>query len=107
MMSKTRNILISILLCILVSSSIGAEAKHGMVATVNPIATDAAVKILQDGGNAIDAAVAAGLTLGVVDGHNSGIGGGCFMLVRSPDGTITALDGRECAPAAATREMFV
>lgn len=89
------------------ASSLAAEAKHGMVATVHPLATDAAVKVLETGGNAIDAAVAAGLTLGVVDGHNSGIGGGCFMLVRTADGKLYALDGRETAPAAAGRDMYV
>lgn len=78
-----------------------------MVATVHPLATDAAVKVLYNGGNAIDAAVAAGLTLGVVDGHNSGIGGGCFMLLRTADGKLYALDGRETAPAAASRDMYV
>src|SRR5438046_3760172 len=78
-----------------------------MVVTVHPLATDAGVRAMQNGGNAIDAAVAAGLTLGVVDGHNSGIGGGCFMLLRTADGTFYALDGREMAPAAATRDMYV
>ena len=84
-----------------------AESKKGMVVTVNPLATDAAVKVMQEGGNAIDAAVAAAYMLGVVDGHNSGIGGGCFMLIRTADGRNIALDGREMAPAAATRDMFV
>ena len=46
----------------------------------------------------MDAAVAAALTLGVVDGFNSGIGGGCFMLIRKPDGSLVAIDGRETAP---------
>ena len=78
-----------------------------MVATVHPEATDAALAAFDAGGNAVDAAIAAALTLGVVDGHNSGIGGGCFVLVRTPDGTITAIDGREMAPAAATRDMFI
>lgn len=82
-------------------------AIHGTVASVHPLATDAGMEVLRNGGNAIDAAVAVALTLGVVDGHNSGIGGGCFMLVRRPDGTITALDGREMAPSAATRDMFI
>src|SRR5262249_54801437 len=86
---------------------LGAEAKHGMVATVNPLATDAAVAVLKDGGNAVDAAAAAALTLGVVDGFNSGIGGGCFMLIRTADGRLIAIDGREIAPAAATRDMFI
>src|SRR6476620_8332784 len=63
-----------------------ATGRHGMVATIHPIATDAAVAVMRQGGNAIDAAVEAALMLGVVDGHNSGIGGGCFMLVRRADG---------------------
>src|SRR3954447_12319584 len=96
-----------ILICAFVAPAFAAEAKHGMVVTVHPLATDAAVKVLHDGGNAIDAAVAAGLTLGVVDGHNSGIGGGCFMLLRTADGKFYALDGRETAPAAASRDMYV
>ena len=62
---------------------------------------------MKKGGNAIDATVAAALTLGVVDGHNSGIGGGCLMLIRLANGEIVALDGREVAPARATRDMFV
>lgn len=77
------------------------------VATVHPLATEAAKSAYEKGGNAVDAAVAAGLTLGVVDGHNSGIGGGCFILVRAADGTVTALDGREMAPAKAHRDMYV
>jgi gamma-glutamyltranspeptidase/glutathione hydrolase len=81
--------------------------QHGMVATVHPLATEAGVRALQRGGNAIDAAVAAALTLGVVDGHNSGLGGGCFMLIHLANGTVVALDGRETAPALATRDMFV
>jgi gamma-glutamyltranspeptidase / glutathione hydrolase len=77
------------------------------VATVHPEATDAAVAAYERGGNAVDAAVAAGLALGVVDGHNSGIGGGCFLVIRAADGTITAIDGREMAPAAAHRDLYV
>jgi gamma-glutamyltranspeptidase/glutathione hydrolase len=78
-----------------------------MVASVHPLATEAGLAVLKQGGNAIDAAVAVGLTLGVVDGANSGIGGGCFFLIRLADGTFVALDGRETAPSAATRDMFV
>lgn len=80
---------------------------NGIVASVNPVATDAGVAVLKSGGNAIDAAVAVALTLGVVDGNNSGIGGGCFMLIRRADGSVIAIDGREMAPAAATRDMFI
>ena len=84
-----------------------AVAPHAMVASVHPLATRAGVDALNAGGNAIDAAVAVAFTLGVVDGHNSGVGGGCFMLIRTADGTLIALDGRETAPAAATRDMFL
>ena len=84
-----------------------AMAPHCMIATVNPLATDVAVQVLRDGGNAVDAAVGAALILGVVDSHNSGLGGGCLILVRRADGTFVAIDGREMAPAAATRDMYV
>ncbi len=84
-----------------------ASPRKGLVATVNPVATEAGLQALRDGGNAVDAAIACALTLGVVDGHNSGLGGGCFMTVRLADGRLITLDGREMAPAAATRDMFV
>jgi gamma-glutamyltranspeptidase/glutathione hydrolase len=80
---------------------------HGAVATVHPLATQAALEAVRRGGNAADAAIAAALALAVVDGHNSGLGGGCLILVRTPDANIVALDGRETAPAAATRDMFI
>lgn len=83
------------------------KGDHGMVASGHPLATEAGLDVLKRGGNAIDAAVAVGLTLGVVDGHNSGIGGGCLMLIRLANGRIFALDGREAAPLAAYRDMFV
>jgi gamma-glutamyltranspeptidase / glutathione hydrolase len=76
-------------------------------ATVHPLATEAAIAAYDKGGNAVDAAIASAITLGIVDGHNSGIGGGCFILIRAADGSITAIDGREMAPAAATRDLFV
>jgi gamma-glutamyltranspeptidase/glutathione hydrolase len=77
------------------------------VASVHPLATDAGVAAFEAGGNAVDAAVATALTLGVVDTANSGIGGGCFILIRRADGSLAAIDGREKAPAAATRDMFL
>jgi gamma-glutamyltranspeptidase/glutathione hydrolase len=78
-----------------------------MVASVHPLATEAGVNVLKSGGNSIDAAVAVGLTLGVVNAENSGIGGGCFMLIRLANGRFVAIDGREMAPGAATRNMFI
>ena len=80
---------------------------RGAVATVQPLATKAALDVYARGGNAVDAAIAAALTLGVVDGHNSGLGGGCFVLIRRKDGSIEALDGREMAPQAASRDMYL
>ena len=84
-----------------------AEARHGMVASVHPVATEAGLRVLKQGGNAIDASVAVALTLGVVDSDNSGIGGGCLMLIHRADGSLVAIDGREMAPAAATPDMFL
>jgi gamma-glutamyltranspeptidase/glutathione hydrolase len=84
-----------------------SEATRGMVSSVHPAATQAGLEVLKHGGNAVDATVAVALTLGVVDSDNSGIGGGCFMLIRRADGSVVAIDGREMAPAAATRDMFL
>ena len=80
---------------------------HGAVATVHPLATKAGIEALNRHGNAVDAAVAAALTLGVVDPSTSGIGGGCFILIRRSDGSLLAIDGRETAPTKATRDMYV
>ena len=84
-----------------------ATGRGGIVATVHPLATQAALDAFAAGGNAVDAAVAAGVTLGVVDGFNSGLGGGCFLLVHTAAGKQVVLDGRETAPAAAAADMFV
>jgi gamma-glutamyltranspeptidase/glutathione hydrolase len=81
--------------------------EEGAVATVNALATEVAAKHLQQGANAIDAAIAAALTLGIVDSYNSGIGGGLFALVHWAEGTIEAIDAREMAPALAKRDMYI
>ncbi len=104
-----------LLLCLSIVLLATATARGGgpaadcdaAVATVHPLATDAGLEALNRGGNAVDAAVAAALTLGVVDGHNSGIGGGCFILIRLADGKLVAVDGRETAPMKATRDMYL
>lgn len=96
------------LLLLLLALPLGqAVAKTSAVVTGHPLATKAAEQAFKQGGNAVDAVVAAALTLGVVDGFNSGIGGGCFMLIRKPDGTFVAFDGRETAPQKASRDMFL
>jgi gamma-glutamyltranspeptidase/glutathione hydrolase len=84
-----------------------AAGERWMIATVQPAATEAGLDVFREGGNAVDAAIAAALTLGVVDGNNSGIGGGSLILIRSSGGQLTAIDGRETAPAAAHKDMFL
>src|SRR5690606_25907042 len=84
-----------------------ATGQRWAVATVHPLATGAAQNAFDRGGNAFDAAVAAAFMLGVVDGHNSGIGGGCFILARTAAGQFIAIDGRETAPAQAHRDMYL
>ncbi len=79
----------------------------GSVASIHPLATQAGLNVLEQGGNAIDAAVAVALTLGVVDNHNSGIGNGNFAVIHFADGSIEAIDGREMAPQAAHRDMYL
>jgi gamma-glutamyltranspeptidase/glutathione hydrolase len=83
------------------------RAKNGMVVSVEPHATEVGVKILQAGGNAVDAAVAVGLALAVTHPGAGNLGGGGFMLVRLADGRTAFLDFRERAPAAAARNMYL
>jgi gamma-glutamyltranspeptidase/glutathione hydrolase len=58
------------------------HGRRGVVATVNPLATQAGLDALKAGGSAVDAAIACALTLGIVDGHNSGIGRGTSSRTR-------------------------
>lgn len=97
----------SAILCEEESQPTIAQSKTAMIASVHPLATDAGLAAFARGGNAVDAAIATALTLGVVDQHNSGLGGGCFILIRRADGKLVAIDGRETAPAIATREMYL
>jgi gamma-glutamyltranspeptidase/glutathione hydrolase len=83
------------------------RAANGMVATDEQLGSRAGVEILKRGGNAIDAAVAVGFALAVVEPAAGNIGGGGFMLVRLADGRTKFLDYREVAPGKATRNMYV
>ncbi|MGE0158964.1 MAG: gamma-glutamyltransferase [Gemmatimonadales bacterium] len=82
-------------------------AEHGMVVTTDSIASQVGVDVLRAGGNAVDAAVAVQFALAVVNPEAGNIGGGGFMVVRLADGTAAALDFREKAPLAATRDMYL
>jgi len=82
-------------------------ARHAMVASDHALATHAGLDMLRQGGNAIDAAVAVGFALAVVQPYAGNLGGGGFMLIRRADGTEAALDFRETAPAGAHRDMYL
>jgi gamma-glutamyltranspeptidase/glutathione hydrolase len=80
----------------------------GAVATVDPDATQAGIQILREGGNAIDAAVAAAAALGVTEPYVAGIGGGGFMVIYlAHEHRVVTIDGRETAPAAFQQNAFV
>lgn len=83
------------------------EAEHAMVVSSHPMASAVGRDILRAGGNAVDAAVAVGFALAVVHPVAGNIGGGGFMVMRMRDGSTHALDYRETAPAAATRDMYL
>ncbi len=72
----------------------------GAAASVERLATQAAVGILRRGGNAVDAAVASAAVLGVTEPFSCGVGGGGFMVIRTAGGRVTTIDGRETAPMA-------
>jgi len=83
------------------------EAEHGMVVTSQRYASEGGVGILERGGNAIDAAVAVGYALAVVNPCCGNIGGGGFMTIHLADGRDTFINFRETAPAAATEGMYL
>jgi gamma-glutamyltranspeptidase/glutathione hydrolase len=83
------------------------RARHAMVVSIQHDASDAGVKILQQGGNAVDAGVAVGFALAVVYPDAGNLGGGGFMLLRLANGTTHFMDFREKAPLAATEKMYL
>ncbi len=84
-----------------------AMARGPFVAAANPLAVEAGMAVLRRGGSAVDAAVAVQAVLGLVEPQSSGLGGGAFVMVYDVEThAVTAYDGRETAPAAATPELF-
>jgi gamma-glutamyltranspeptidase / glutathione hydrolase len=83
-----------------------ARGTGGAAASVDKAATDTAIRVLRRGGNAVDAAVAAAAVLGVVEPYSCGIGGGGFMVIRTPTGRVTTIDGREKAPTTMRPDSF-
>ncbi len=77
-------------------------ATNGMCATSHPLAAQTAIEILAQGGNAIDAAIAGAVLLGLAEPQMTGIGGDCFALISRPGAPVTALNGSGQAPAAAS-----
>ena len=84
------------------------RARHGIVASTNEIASKVGVEIMEKrGGNAVDAAIAVAFALAVTHPAAGNLGGGGFMMIRLKDGRSTAIDYREMAPAAATRNIYL
>ena len=85
----------------------GVPSKEGLVVCVSAPACDAGATVLARGGNAVDAAVATAFALAVTHPSAGNIGGGGFMIVRTPSGGVTAFDYREKAPLKSTRTMYL
>ena len=96
------------LLLVLLGTARAAPPRVGAIASANPLASAAGIQILREGGNAFDAAVAVTAALAVVEPNGSGLtGGGFYLLHRGSDGIDRAIDARERAPGAASRDMFL
>src|SRR5437868_1489142 len=107
-MIRARLLLALALIMALFGEAVAAvEAEHGMVVSAQHYASEVGVRILAEGGNAIDAAVAVGYALAVVDPCCGNIGGGGFMTIHLKDGRETFINFRETAPGAATAAMYL
>jgi gamma-glutamyltranspeptidase / glutathione hydrolase len=83
------------------------RARHGIVASTNAVASQVGVDVMKRGGNAVDAAIAVAFALAVTHPAAGNLGGGGFMMIRLRNGKTTAIDYREMAPAAATRNIYL
>ncbi len=104
---KSKFLVFGLLTLTILQTVIAAEHKAA-IATAHPLATRAGLEILEQGGNAFDAAVAVSAALAVVEPAGSGLGGGGFWLIhRASDGFQIMIDGREKAPIAAEKDMYL
>lgn len=112
---SVKGLLIIFSLGILFSGCVGGQTgrnnsgqyKNGMVVSAHPAASRVGLDILKKGGNAVDAAVAVQFALAVVYPDAGNIGGGGFLVYRSAEGELAALDFREKAPGKASRDMYL
>ncbi len=98
---------ILLIINLLIARNPDAVGENGMVVSSHELASKVGIEILQNGGNAIDAAIATGFALAVVHPGAGNIGGGGFMVIRLADGRVTTIDFRETAPSSAFRDMFL
>ena len=106
-----RNTVSAFIIILFISSTVfggnPVRAKNGMVVSADKLATEIGVRILQKGGNAVDAAVAVGFALAVTYPTAGNIGGGGFMVIHLKDGKNTTIDFRETAPLASFEKMYL
>jgi gamma-glutamyltranspeptidase/glutathione hydrolase len=99
---------LALLFALIPSAGLGAEATRHMIAASHPLAAQAGLTVLRQGGSALDAAIAAQAVLTLVEPQSSGIGGGALLLHwGAAERRLTAWDGRETAPEAATPSLFL
>ena len=102
-----RALLVPVLL-LWAAAGLAQTPNRAAVASANPLASEAGIEVLEQGGNAFDAAIAVSAALGVVEPYGSGLGGGGFFLLhRASDGLEVFVDGRETAPGAAYEDMYL
>ncbi|HZW89004.1 MAG TPA: gamma-glutamyltransferase family protein, partial [Myxococcaceae bacterium] len=103
----TRRLASLLLLLLVLPAHAARPYRGGVVASLYPQATEAGLQMLDRGGNAVDAAVAMAFAAAVVGPYHNGLAGGGFALVAPQGKQLLALDFREVAPAAASRDMFL